>query len=185
MGNSDGANNPSEALKMVIDKEVDAMHVYADQAYCYKKQCEDDPNQDWSCETWTKFGVDFAYAQTVQYGYIRNGTTLAMAKLGSGVADAINPCLWKFMETKKFYDICIKHELEASCIPNSYFPKSAGEKDKPYYKDTNEHGSSCSEGYCSCAEEAPKKKKKRKRKGNKNKKRKRKKNRKKKPSKAS
>merc|ERR1711862_992708 len=70
------------------------------------------------------------------------------------------------------YDICIKHELEASCIPNSYFPKSVGKKDKPYYKNTNEHGSSCSEGYCSCAEEAPKKKKKRKRKGNKKRKKK-------------
>lgn len=149
--NIDGANDNEEALKMVLDGTVDAMYVYADQAYYYKKECEKDPAQEWNCSVWTEFGTDFAYVQTGQFGYLRNGTTLAMAKLGSGVADRVNPCLWQFMQTKEYYDICVKHGVESICFPNDYFPISDDHTHvKPYFQETDEHTTGCEDGYCAC-----------------------------------
>jgi len=46
------------------------------------------------------------------YDYSQNGTTLAVAKRGSGVADLINPAMQKFMRSREYYDICKKHGLE-------------------------------------------------------------------------
>merc|ERR1719464_671727 len=156
--NWEGANNNEEALKMVMDGTVDAMYVYADQGYYYKKMCDEDPNQEWTCDLWSKFGEDFAYVQTGQFGYIVNGTTLAMAKKGSGVAEAVNPCLQRFMETKEYYDMCVKHGVVDICFPNSYFPESNEETDHeehPYFLETDEHTTGCEDGYCSCTHSAP------------------------------
>merc|ERR1719464_277852 len=156
--NWDGANNNEEALNMVMDGTVDAMYVYADQGYYYKKMCDEDPNQEWTCDLWSKFGEDFAYVQTGQFGYIVNGTTLAMAKKGSGVAEAVNPCLQRFMETKEYYDMCVKHGVVDICFPNSYFPESNEETDHeehPYFLETDEHTTGCEDGYCSCTHSAP------------------------------
>merc|ERR1719464_740437 len=156
--NREGANNNEEALQMVMEGKVDAMYVYADQGYYYKKMCDEDPNQEWTCDLWSKFGEDFAYVQTGQFGYIVNGTTLAMAKKGSGVAEAVNPCLQRFMETKEYYDMCVKHGVVDICFPNSYFPESNEETDHeehPYFLETDEHTTGCEDGYCSCTHSAP------------------------------
>jgi len=151
--NVDGANNNDEALKMVLDETADAMFVYADQAYHYKLDCEVDANRDWTCDIWTKFGVDFAYVQTGQYNYSVNGTTIAMTKKGSGVAEAINPCLAQFLATEEYYTICAKHDLVSACYPNQYFPASNATI-KPYMQPTTEHSSGCSDGYCPCTHNA-------------------------------
>ena len=45
-----------------------------------------------------------------QFGYAKNGTTLALAKKGSTVPAQINSCLSDFLQTKAYYDICVKHE---------------------------------------------------------------------------
>merc|ERR1719464_395090 len=155
--NWEGANNNEEALKMVMDGTVDAMYVDADQGYYYKKMCDEDPNQEWTCDLWSKFGEDFAYVQTGQFGYIVNGTTLAMAKKGSGVAEAVNPCLQRFMETKEYYDMCVKHGVVDICFPNSYFPESneTDHEEHPYFLETDEHTTGCEDGYCSCTNSAP------------------------------
>lgn len=154
--NREGTNNNDEALKMVLDGSVDAMYVYADQAYNYKKECEIDWNQEWDCSLRTKFGTDYAYVQTGQKCHLRNGTTLAMAKLDSGVADAINPCLWRFMETKEYYDICVKHDLVYGCFPNIYFPDNDDDDDdQPFLKETDEQTQGCDDGYCSCEDSSP------------------------------
>merc|ERR1711988_1915939 len=81
-----------------------------------------------------------------------NGTTLAMAKKGSGVAEKVNPCLAKFMATKEYHDICVKYDLTNSCYRNEFFTDNEM-KDKEYNKPTDEHKGDCSNGYCPCVVE--------------------------------
>jgi len=93
---------------------VDLVWIYADQAQKYSEACAADQTQEWDCSLWSRFGKPngFAYIQTGMYDYSQNGTTLAVAKRGSGVADLINPAMQKFMRSREYYDICKKHGLE-------------------------------------------------------------------------
>ena len=61
----------------------------------------------------------------------------------------MNPCLFKFLETKEYYDICVKHDFVDSCYPNKHFPSSGDVKIHEYNKDTACHAN-CSTGYCPC-----------------------------------
>lgn len=149
--NSNGtANANTHAMEMLRAGEADAMFVYADQAKNY--QCKNGETDGW-CGAWSGFGTDYAYVQTGQFGYVFNGTTFALAKKGSGVAELLNPCLWKFMETKEYYDVCAKHDFVESCYPNSHFPKKEDQKHHEYNKDTDQHAGDCSSGYCPCPSE--------------------------------
>jgi len=104
---------------------------------------------EWDCSLWAGFGTTFAYVQTGQFGYVVNGTTLALAKKGSGVANKVNPCLWRFLKTKEYHDICQKHHLTAQCYPNQYFT-SQDYSTKEYNLPTQSHTGDCSNGYCPC-----------------------------------
>merc|ERR1712072_1395302 len=84
-----------------------------------------------------------------QFGYVVNGTTLALAKKGSGVPEKLNPCLAKFMQTKAYYDACVKYDLVDSCYPNEFFSTSAV-KIHAYNQPTNEHSDGCDDGFCAC-----------------------------------
>jgi len=144
------ANNNDLALSMLLNGTVDAMFVYSDQAKNYKKACAKGPSTTINCDLWKGFGTKFAYVQTGQFGYVNNGTTLALAKKGSGVAAKLNPCLQKFMETKDYYDICVKYDFVDSCYRNSFFPVSDDIEVHDYNKPTKEHDGDCSTGYCPC-----------------------------------
>lgn len=65
------------------------------------------------------------------------------------MADIVNPCLTSFMQTKKYYDICVKHDLVDKCNHNEFFP-TEGENIHEYNKATSEHEGDCSNGYCPC-----------------------------------
>merc|ERR1740129_747456 len=120
------------------------MFVYADQAENY--QCTPCQSHEW-CSAWNGFGTEYAYVQTGQFGYVNNGTTLAITKQGSGIAERINPCLRRFMATEEYYTVCKKHGLQESCYPNDYFQEQTIQH-KEYNKETNEHsGGDCSTGY--------------------------------------
>merc|ERR1719229_1180638 len=140
-------------MRMLRNGEADAMFVYADQAYNF--QCTADgkthsgADPTWDCQLWKGFGTEYAYVQTGQFGHSINGTTLAISKKGSGLADLLNPCIQKFLKTKEYYDLCIKHDLVASCYVNEFFPSKEEER-KPYLQATNEHMTGCVDGYCSC-----------------------------------
>eukprot|EP00747_Dinoflagellata_sp_TGD_P141524 gnl/TRDRNA2_/TRDRNA2_176137_c0_seq8.p1 gnl/TRDRNA2_/TRDRNA2_176137_c0~~gnl/TRDRNA2_/TRDRNA2_176137_c0_seq8.p1 ORF type:complete len:536 (-),score=95.38 gnl/TRDRNA2_/TRDRNA2_176137_c0_seq8:302-1909(-) len=149
---TDAKNNNDLALDMLLSGEADAMFVYADQAYNYKKVCKTNPDQAWTCDNWEQFGKKFAYVQTGQFGYVNNGTTLALTKKGSGVAEKLNPCLQKFMATKDYYDICVKYDFVDTCYPNEFFPGADEIVVHDYNKPTNEHVGDCTDGYCSCPE---------------------------------
>jgi len=137
-----------ESLKMTLNGTADAMFVYSDQAKNY--QCKTGVDEgEWDCKMWAGFGKTFAYVQTGQFGYVKNGTTLALTKKGSGVADKVNPCLWRFMETKEYHDVCVKYNMSASCYPNKYFTVQ-DKVEKDYNKPTEEHKGDCSKGYCPC-----------------------------------
>jgi hypothetical protein len=141
------------AMKMLRSGEADAMFVYADQAYNY--ECTDGglthsgAIPTWDCALWAGFGKDYAYVQTGQFGHAINGTTLAISKKGSGLASVLNPCIQKFMKTKEYYDVCVKHEMEASCYRNEFFSAKEN-KPKPYMKPSDEQTGDCSDGYCPC-----------------------------------
>merc|ERR1719210_905040 len=140
-------------MKMLRDGEADAMFLYADQAYNY--ECDETgkthsgAEPTWDCSLWANFGVEYAYVQTGQFGHAINGTTLAISKKGSGLADLLNPCIQKFMKTKEYFDVCVKHDMVPSCYKNEFFPTEEG-KAKPYLQATREHTTGCSDGYCSC-----------------------------------
>merc|ERR1719473_2197283 len=137
------------AMAMLRDGTADGMFVYADQAHNYR------PNQPgvtatWNEALWTGLGTKFAYIGTGMLGHSYNGTTLVISKKGSGLNAIINPCIKKFMETQAYHDVCKKHEFEASCYPNTFFP-SASDTSKPWMLKTNEQAANgCSTGYCSC-----------------------------------
>jgi len=143
-----GANN-DEALRMTLNGSADAMFVYADQAYNFKCK-EGQDSSEWDCALWGGFGKTFAYVQTGQFGYVENGTTIAMAKLGSGVVNKINPCLQRFMASKAYYDICASYDKVDECYPNAFFPPPEFIPKAEYNKKTNEHPGPCSTGYCAC-----------------------------------
>ena len=77
------------------------------------------------------------------------GTTLAISKKGSGLAETLNPCIEAFIETESYKDLCEKYGLEADCFQNEFFDVP-DEEVKDYQKPTNELTTSCSDGYCPC-----------------------------------
>jgi ABC-type amino acid transport substrate-binding protein len=147
-GSSD--NNNDLALDWLLDGTVDAVFLYSDQAKNYKKSCTEGTAAGWNCDNWKSFGKKFAYVQTGQFGYVNNGTTLALAKKGSGVPELLNPCLQKFMESQAYYDVCVKYDFVDSCYANSFFPGADEIEIHEYNKPTDEHEGDCSNGYCPC-----------------------------------
>ncbi len=102
---------------------------------------------------WSRFGTDFAYVQTGMFDYMNSGTTLALSKKGSGLAEMLNPCIEAFIETEMYKDLCYEYGLEKSCFKNEFFDtdSSGGDDEKPpYFKPTAELTTACADGYCPC-----------------------------------
>ncbi|KAJ1444601.1 hypothetical protein M885DRAFT_594199 [Pelagophyceae sp. CCMP2097] len=135
----------------LLNGDADAMWVYADQAENY--DCGDvDADPTWDCDLWAGFGTTFAYVQTGLSGHSYNGTTLTIAKKGSGLAEAIiNPCLDKYIYTEAYFDVCEKHGLTASCYRNDFFPEDVGTDVVVPELPTDEQAGPCSSGYCACS----------------------------------
>jgi len=160
------AKGPNDrALLAVLNGLADGMWVYGDQAANY--HCKDgEVMEGWSCDLWNKFGTDFAYAQSGMFGWMHNGTTVAIAKKGSGIAAMLDGCLDSFMQTRTFLDTCkIMHGEPAhnqlkTCIPNEFFKEDPDYKadditKEPYMFSTKamaDGGHSCKTGYCTCSE---------------------------------
>jgi len=138
------------ALKMLLDGDVDALWIYADQAEDYASACANDPNQVWDCSLWSKFKTDFAYVQTGIYDYMNSGTTLAISKLGSGLASSLDPCIEAFIKTKSYKDLCVEYDLESSCFENEFFDTVGDAVTSPTKLATKELTTACSDGYCPC-----------------------------------
>ena len=136
------------AMRMLQNGQADGMWVYADQAYNYRPN-QPDVTATWDEALWTGFGSKFAYIATGQYGHAINGTTLAISKKGSGLADILNPCIQKYMETEAYHEVCKKHGFLSSCYPNSFFT-TADLTAKPYELPTDQQTGDCSDGYCTC-----------------------------------
>lgn len=142
------------AVAMLLDSKVDAVWIYADQAYNY--DCEGlEGNEGWDCDIWGGFGTTFGYIHTGMDEHARNGTTLTMSKKGSGIADLINPCIDKYMKTIQYKRLCDEHDISDYCYENQFFEVSETDvlKEKgPYMLDTSEHeGTGCTDGYCTCS----------------------------------
>lgn len=153
-----GAND--RGLAAILEGKADAMWIYGDQAANY--QCG--PNQvesGWNCDLWRGFGTTYGYLHSGMYGWMYNGTTIAMSRKGSGVSKILDDCFVDFQKTEEFYKVCKTqhgsppHDQMATCLPNEYFHKDPDFKAPdvhhyPYLFATNEH-SDCSTGYCPCA----------------------------------
>merc|ERR1712187_91572 len=143
----EGANANDVSMKLLLDGEVDALWIYADQAHLY--QCTGDVSPDWNCSLWEGFGSKYAYIQTGMTSYANSGTTLTMSKKGSGIPDIVNPCIDKFKKTESYYKICKKFDLLGSCFPNSYFPSEAPPT-MSWELTAAQLTTTCADGYCAC-----------------------------------
>jgi len=158
-----GAND--KALLAVLNGLADGMWVYGDQANNY--HCKEGAWQDgWNCKLWNRLGKDFAYVQSGMFGWMHNGTTVAMAKKGTGIAQMLDGCLDSFLQTKEYLEVCKvmhgdpAHSQLKNCIPNKYFKDDPDwtpddPRQEPYMFSTStmaQHGHSCSTGYCTCLE---------------------------------
>lgn len=137
------------AMAILRSGQADAMWVYADQAYNYDCTAAG-VTPSWNCTLWGGFGTDYAYIQTGLFDHAFNGTTLTMAKKGSGIAQIINPCLQRYMKTADYYNVCSKHSLVDSCFPNSYFP-NANSAPNPWEILADQLTTTCADGYCPCS----------------------------------
>lgn len=135
------------AMTMLRDGDGDAVFIYADHASEYS-QCP--VGAAWDCSLWQGLGTEYAYVQTGQFGYVVNGTTLALSRKGSGIRELLRPCMAKYIATDDYYDICVKHDLVGSCYPNKYFPGGAGGQDNIWDLPTKDQSGDCSDGYCPC-----------------------------------
>ena len=158
------ANGPNDrALIAVLEGQADAMWVYADQASNY--QCADGETQEgWDCALWRTLGTEYAYIQTGMFGWMHNGTTVAISKKGSGLNEILDPCLASFARTREFYQVCKTehegHNQLSNCVPNEfiqadpdYHPVDVGTE--PWMFPTEELAGSqtCATGYCACSEQ--------------------------------
>lgn len=139
---------------MLLDGEADLVYIYSDQPKNIIDQCKKGAQDEkTNCTMWEQFGSAYAFVQTGKFGWVQNGTTLAMTKKGSGVDAALNSCIHKFMESKEYYDLCTKYPtLLHECYPNSHFPPM-GDDQAPYLMPTDELAASnhtCATGYCPC-----------------------------------
>ncbi len=139
------------AMQMLLSGEVDAMWVYADQAFNYQPTPGIDAS--WNVTLWEGFGTKYAYIHTGMYDHAYNGTTLTMAPLGSGVASIVNPCIDQFLRTAEYERVCAKHSsLYHSCYQNAHFPAADDSSTpKPWELGTAQQPGPCSTGYCSCS----------------------------------
>merc|ERR1712187_125661 len=143
----EGANANDVSMELLLNGEVDALWIYADQAHLY--QCTGDVSPDWDCSLWEGFGSKYAYVQTGMTTYAVGGTTLTMSKKGSGIPEIVNPCIQKFRETESYYKICEKYGVVGSCFPNTYFPPETP-KPKTWEIPTKQLNTTCADGYCPC-----------------------------------
>jgi hypothetical protein len=143
------ATGNDAAMAMLMDGTADAMWVYADQAHNYDCNAAG-VTATWNCTLWTGLGTSFAYIQTGLFGHALNGTTLAISKKGSGLANILNPCLQQYMQTQDYYNVCASHGLENSCYQNSHFPTSNAAT-PTWEVATNALTTTCADGYCPCS----------------------------------
>jgi len=153
---SDDDNNDAndDALKKLLSGTADVMWVYANQVE--NRMCDNagkDMNGNtatWDCSLWNQFGTNFAYTHVGLYGHAIAGTTLSVSKKGTGASTVLNPCIQKFLQTKKYYDICVKHNVVHDCFRNSYFPPLTSNP-PVWAHQTNQVTTDCSTGYCKCS----------------------------------
>ena len=149
----ENANPNDAAMRMLRGGEGDAIFIMADQASHYNDACFNPatagPADQIDCELWEGQGTDYAYVQTGQFGYVRNGTTFVISELGSGIHDLLEPCMTEFMGGIEYYELCARYDILDKCYKNEHFDedsRSVASFDKP----TSEHFGDCSDGYCPC-----------------------------------
>lgn len=152
----DHRNDNDRALLALLEHRADVVWLYGDQAHSYR--CNGSDVAEWNCDLWSRFGSDFVYLHSGMMDWLINGTTITLAKIGSGIADIVNPCLRSYMTTRRFYDDCARERrgggnLLDACVPNEHFPSTSSPvtlQTAPWMFDTPHHGAI--PGYRGCAE---------------------------------
>lgn len=140
-------SNPNDvAMQMLRNGEGDAIFMMADLAEYY---AECPTNDILNCTLWEGFGTSHAYVQTGQFGYVKNGTTFAIAKKGSGIRSKLSSCMSTYMTSKQYYQICSKYDIVEKCYKNDYFDED-GRIKYIYDRPTSDQLGSCDNGYCPC-----------------------------------
>ena len=77
-----------------------------------------------------------------------------MHKKGSELNEIINPLIDRFLQTRQYYELCVKFDMVNVCHVNEFFPSvQAPDLEKsPYLMPTAKMfpSQNCSTGYCQC-----------------------------------
>jgi hypothetical protein len=146
-----GTEGNAAAMAKLKSKEADAIWVYSDQAAaCTTEDALKTPD----CANWAGLGTEYAYIHTGM-PFAINGTTMIMAKRGSGVAKLIDPCIKKALASPKYKALCIAMDKYEVCVPPTG-GFSDPVPDKPEYynlmhsKKAADQVKTCAKGYCPC-----------------------------------
>lgn len=152
-----------DALRTLVEGFADVLWIAAGQAESYRCGASGDVEEGTvnissfgqgpvrNCTLWDGLGTTYAYVHTGMIGQDEGGTTLTMSKIGSGVADLVNPCLEKFLQTEDYYRLCAKYGLVDTCFQNDFFPTNGTTSERPAsFTPTDQLETSCSDGYCPC-----------------------------------
>jgi hypothetical protein len=142
-----GASGNKAAMAALKSGAADAMWVYSDQGYTCSNALDTD-----DCSNWGGLGTEFAYIHTGM-SFAFDGTTMAIAKRGSGIGKLLNPCIQKAMATEKFKELCTTFNKIEECYPNSHFgtPGTIEHYNKLQAAKTGAEVKACTDGYCPCA----------------------------------
>mmetsp|Transcript_33624 Transcript_33624/g.70768 ORF Transcript_33624/g.70768 Transcript_33624/m.70768 type:complete len:183 (-) Transcript_33624:233-781(-) len=127
------------AINALKDGTIDALYIYADQMNNFIQSGN---------ALATGLGTDFAYIQTGLDQFSYNGTTLAISKRGSGLAEVFNPCIDKVLRTQAYRDVCESFFDPSSCIGSDesgttlFYDVAMNERTDTF---------TCADGYCTCA----------------------------------
>ena len=131
------------AISALRDGTIDALYIYADTLFTLFEANPNDP-------VIAGFGTEFAYIQTGLDGWSINGTTLAISKRGSGLADVLNPCIEKVAKTQEYTELCERFFLPSECIQNEFSTPSTSEEFFNVRMDLRTDELVCTDGYCRC-----------------------------------
>jgi len=136
-------------INALLNGEFDALYLYSDQLYNFGNLANPSPEEQ---ALLAGFGSTFAYIQTGLDQWSINGTTLAISKKGSGLKEALDPCIQKVVRTQEYTTMCEHYFNPGSCVQNEFSTGSV----QSYFYDAkmNERTDSytCSDGYCTCDE---------------------------------
>ena len=102
--------NPADkSLALLLKGEFDAIWTHAEIPSLVAEVCVNPasvPDNDVNCDIWSRFGNEFAFIHTGIPSSVGGGSALSMQKIGSNLAEILDPCIEEYLKTEDYLDIC-------------------------------------------------------------------------------